>query len=223
MNTVSAAAPTATATPKGNAVSRQTIAQNFDTFLQLLTTQLRNQSPLDPLDTNQFTAQLVQFAEVEQTMRSNDTLEALLALQKAGQTSTAVSYLGSTIVAEGSQAPLIDGKAEWTLTSPKAAKATMTVRNQRGEIVHAVERDVAAGSQSFTWDGRGRDGAMMPAGTYSISIEARDPAGANVTVSTETQGVVDGVDLSANPPLLQVGERWIAIDKVRKLLRTGAT
>ena len=62
----------------GLANSRKTIADNFDTFLQLLTTQLKNQNPLDPLDTNQFTAQLVQFSGVEQQLKTNEFLEALL-------------------------------------------------------------------------------------------------------------------------------------------------
>src|SRR3954447_371597 len=84
--------------------SAATIAGNFDTFLQLLTTQLKNQNPLDPLDTNQFTQQLVQFAQVEQQMNMNTSLGTLISLEKATQTTAALSFLGSTVVVDGATA-----------------------------------------------------------------------------------------------------------------------
>src|SRR3982751_2675375 len=92
-------------------IDRTSIAQNFTTFLQLLTTQLRNQNPLDPLDTNQFTQQLVQFAQVEQQMNMNSSLTSLISLQKATQTSAALGFLGSTVVVDGDTAQLSGGKA----------------------------------------------------------------------------------------------------------------
>src|SRR3712207_3712267 len=101
---------------------RASIAQNFDAFLLLLTTQLKNQSPLDPLDTNQFTQQLVQFASVEQQLKSNDTLDALLTSARGSSASTAASFVGMQITADGNMAHLSNGKAEWALTSAKAAQ-----------------------------------------------------------------------------------------------------
>src|SRR6188474_2682957 len=70
-----------------------TLASNFTTFLTLLTTQLKNQNPLEPLDTNQFTSQLVQFAGVEQQLKVNDQLSALVALQQTAQNSTALEFV----------------------------------------------------------------------------------------------------------------------------------
>ena len=82
------------------------IASNFTMFLQLLTTQLKNQNPLDPLDTNQFTQQLVQFAQVEQQMKSNDLLSGLVLLEKSSEATAALAYVGSTVVVDGSTAQL---------------------------------------------------------------------------------------------------------------------
>src|SRR5438067_4450436 len=87
-------------------VNKQSIASNFTTFLQLLTTQLKNQNPLDPLDTNQFTQQLVEFAQVEQQMKANDQLSSLVSLEKSAVTSTALAYVGATVVVDGSTAQL---------------------------------------------------------------------------------------------------------------------
>src|SRR5471030_3217988 len=92
-------------------VDQQTIAGNFNSFLQLLTTQLKNQNPLDPLDTNQFTQQLVQFAQVEQTMKPNDSLSTLVAMEKAAQSTTALALVGATVVVDGSTTQLANNQA----------------------------------------------------------------------------------------------------------------
>src|SRR6478736_5474552 len=95
------------------------IASNFTTFLQLLTTQLKNQNPLDPLDTNQFTQQLVQFAQVEQQMKSNDQLGTLASLQQSAQATAALSYVGSTVVLDGSSTQMTNHAAAWNLNVSK--------------------------------------------------------------------------------------------------------
>src|SRR5687768_4730759 len=106
-----------------SAVDRKTIAGNFDSFLQLLTTQLKNQNPLDPLDTNQFTQQLVQFAQVEQQIKQNQQLETLISIEKAAQATTALAFVGSTVAVDGQTAALKNGKAAWTFNAPKPVTA----------------------------------------------------------------------------------------------------
>src|SRR5262252_5351614 len=101
-----------------------TIAGNFNTFLQLLTTQLKNQSPLDPLDTNQFTQQLVQFASVEQQINMNTQLTSLISLQQTAQTTSALGFVGQTVTVDGNTAQLTNGQASWTFSSTKPADAT---------------------------------------------------------------------------------------------------
>src|SRR4026208_2174381 len=101
--------PTGTGTPSApiaNATDQATLANNFNTFLQLLTTQLKNQNPLDPLDTNQFTHQLVQCAQVEQQMRQNDRLATLISIEKSAQATVALSYVGQTVVVDGATTKL---------------------------------------------------------------------------------------------------------------------
>ena len=112
MTTVSPISTTGTTSSAvSTALDKTEIASNFTTFLQLLTTQLKNQNPLDPLDTNQFTQQLVQFAQVEQQMKSNDQLSSLVSLEKSAQASTALAYVGATVVVDGSTAALSNGNA----------------------------------------------------------------------------------------------------------------
>src|SRR5436853_3303249 len=118
------------------AANKATLAGNFTTFLQLLTTQLKNQNPLDPMDSNQFTQQLVQFAQVEQQMNMNTQLTTLISMQKATQTTAAMSFLGSTATVDGSTAKLASGKAGWTFSSEKPASATITIQDDKGQTAY---------------------------------------------------------------------------------------
>ena len=113
------AANTNSSSPSKGIVDNNTLTSNFNTFLQLLTTQLKNQNPLDPLDTNQFTQQLVQFAQVEQQIKQNTQLETLISLEKSAQASTALAYVGSTVAIDGQTAALTNKHAAWTFNVPK--------------------------------------------------------------------------------------------------------
>jgi len=159
-------AATATAASSGGSiVSDPMIASNFTTFLQMLTTQLKNQDPTSPMDTNQFTQQLVQFAQVEQQMKSNSQLTSLVALQQADQATALLSYVGATVAVDGSSAALKNGSAGWNLAATKPATATVTISAASGQTVFKTTVPVNAGSQSFVWDGRGNDGKQWPDGT----------------------------------------------------------
>jgi flagellar basal-body rod modification protein FlgD len=215
----SSAAASLTASQSG---SKQTIAGNFDTFLQLLTTQLQNQNPMDPLDTNQFTAQLVQFSSVEQQLKTNDLLTTLVSANAANIVSASAGYLGAEITADGSVTALADGKATWALNAAKpAAKATFSVIDpSTGATVYSVTRSLDAGAGSFVWDGRSNDGSLLTAGSYQLKVDATDAAGQPVAVSTEISGKVDAVDLSGDTPLLKIGDISVSLDKVKTLRKS---
>jgi len=204
--------------------SNTTIANNFQTFLTLLTTQLQNQNPLDPLDTNQFTAQLVQFAGVEQQLRQNDQLATLVSLEKSAQSTQALGYVGYTVSVDGSKAPY-DGtnSAAWTLNAPNDTTAAITITNSAGQTVFSGNYPVTKGKANFTWDGKGNDGTQYPAGYYTINASGKDSAGNNVAIPSEVQGVVDSVDLPASPPLLSVGGQTYTTDQIKRVVRPGAS
>ena len=216
-----AAAVTPQTTSTTTATNKASIAQNFDSFLQLLTTQLKNQNPLEPLDTNQFTQQLVQFAQVEQQINMNQQLTTLVALQKASQTTAAMSFLGSTATVDGSTAKLTGGKATWTFSTDKPATGTVNITNSTGQLVYSGTFPLNAGQQNFVWDGRGNNGVQWPEGAYKMTITAKDAAGQAVAVSSQIQGVVDSVDLTQDPPVLIIGGQPYTLDKVRQVVRAG--
>src|SRR3954466_1535028 len=173
----------AASSSSAGSVDRSQIAGNFQQFLLLLTTQLKNQSPLDPLDTNQFTQQLVQFASVEQQLRSNENLKALLTSVKASATSNAASFIGMQVTADGATTRLTTGKAQWTLTPARAAaQAVITIRDKNGSVVATQTTPLAAGAQPFAWDGKTSTGTTAPDGDYTITVTGRDAAGQTVSI-----------------------------------------
>src|SRR6476620_9275793 len=123
-------------TASASGLDKDTIAGNFQTFLTLLTTQLKNQNPMDPLDTNQFTAQLVQFAQVEQQLKSNDQLSTLVSLQQTAQNTAALEFVGQTVGVAGATAPLSNGLATWNLNVPKPATGVISIASATGQNVY---------------------------------------------------------------------------------------
>src|SRR6185437_4592382 len=124
---IQAAAATPASAPSTSGGSSNGVlnfTQNFNTFLTLLTTQLQNQDPLSPMDTNTFTQQLVSFSEVEQQIDTNNNLQSLIQLQTTNESIAALPLVGQQIQYSGATAPLEDGQAQFTYSLPSAAAQT---------------------------------------------------------------------------------------------------
>jgi len=202
-----AAASTASAQQAEAQRDQQMLADDFDTFLQLLTTQLRNQDPLEPMDTNQFTQQLVQFSGVEQQIQTNSYLENLITSTEAQSVNAAVSYLGSTVTVAGVTTNLADGQASWELVAGAAAPdSTVTIYDANGSEMFSTKHAVDRGESTFTWDGKTNDGTDAPDGIYSIRVIGNTSDGQSVNVYSAISGKVTGVDFTGNEPVLQIGD-----------------
>ena len=215
---------TSASNPTGSvsgALDNTEIASNFTTFLQLLTTQLKNQDPLSPMDTNQFTQQLVEFAGVEQQMKTNDTLSTLVSLQQSAQTSQALSLVGATVVVNGSTGQLANGKATWALNATQPATATITITAPSGATVYTGTGPISAGSQTYTWNGVGTDGNTWPPGNYTLTATAVTASGQPATVTTQVEGQISSVDLSQTPPALTMGGQNYTINDIQRIIAPG--
>src|SRR6187397_2592996 len=220
-STAKADATSGKTTTTNSPIDEATLALNFTTFLTLLTTQLKNQNPLDPLDTNQFTQQLVQFAQVEQQMKSNDLLSGLVLLEKSAEATAALAYIGSTVVVDGSTAQLANGQAKWTLNVSKPSTATITIKDATtGQSVYTGTIGVNPGNQAFTWDGRGNDGRVWPNGSYTLTATALDSNKQSVAISTEVEAVVDSIDLTGSSPVLSINGQDYTLDKIKRIVRS---
>ncbi len=196
------------------------IASNLATFLQLLTTQLQNQDPLSPMDTNQFTQQLVEFAGVEQQMKTNDTLSTLVSLQQSAQTTQALQLVGATVVVNRSIAQLANNQATWSLSfaqpAPRQSRSPgQPVKPYSGPVT------VNSGSQNFVWNGQGNDGTIWPAGNYTLTAAGTSASGQTTAISTQVEGTVNSVDLTQTPPVLSVGGRNYTMTQIQPIVAPG--
>ena len=201
-----------------SATNRATIAANFDTFLLLLTTQLKNQNPLDPLDTNQFTQQLVEFAGVEQQLKTNDQLSSLITMEQTTSATQALGFVGKTAVVNGSTTALSSSQATWELNVPSTSTVTLSIANSAGQTVFTGNYSASAGNdQPFTWNGQGNDGTQWPDGQYKLTATAADANGNSVGVTTQIQGVVSSVDLTQSPPLLTIAGQTYTVNQIQRI------
>ncbi len=199
--------------------SGATLAGNFQTFLTMLTTQLQNQNPLDPLDTNQFTQQLVQFASVEQQLKTNDELASLVSLQQTTQATQALGFVGKTAVVNGKTASLSNSQAVWDLDVPANGNLTVTIANAQGQNVFTGNYTVSAGkNQPFVWNGKGADGTQWQDGQYTLTATATDSSGNSQAITTAVQGVVSSVDLTQTPPLLTIAGQTFTVNQIQRIL-----
>jgi flagellar basal-body rod modification protein FlgD len=214
------AGSSSTSTAAGtNALASQQIAGNFQSFLQLLTTQLQNQNPLDPLDTNQFTQQLVEFAGVQQQLNTNDSLATLVSLQKTAQSTQALGFVGKTAVVTGATAPMTNSTAAWELSVPAASTLNVTIANSTGQTVFTGSYNASAGNnQPFEWNGQGNDGTKYPDGNYTLTATAKDTGGNTVAITTAIEGVVNSVDLTQSPPLLSIGGQTYTVSQIQSIV-----
>ena len=183
------------------------LEEELNRFLNLLVTQLKNQDPLDPLDANEFTSQLVAFAGVEQQIFANANLEKLLKLEQTNQISALVDFIGTTIEASGRTVPLQDGQAEIGYTMPFGANtATITITNSAGLTVFQSDADTSSGKHVFTWNGRNNSGTLQPDGAYNVLVSGTDFQGNLLEISHSVFGRVIGVGIDNGVLALNLGD-----------------
>ncbi len=210
----SAVAATAPVTG-GQSKSALNVDKTFDQFLTLLTAQLRYQDPLSPMDSSQFTAQLVQFSIVEQAIRTNDQLETLIELQQNGAAATALGYIGHTVEVPGDLVALEDGRAEFAyVLDGNAGTTTIAVTDAAGQLVFAGNGETTAGKHRFVWDGTSNAGNPMPDGAYRVTVGSVDLIGVPMQPQTFVTGRVTGVEFDESGTMLELGTHKVPLDEV---------
>ncbi|MFQ5533712.1 MAG: flagellar hook assembly protein FlgD [Sphingomonadales bacterium] len=191
------------------------LAEDFDTFLVLLTTQLQEQDPLDPLDSNEFTQQLVQFTSVEQAIAANQNLESVIQLLSGDSMTRLVDFIGKDITAAGDQATLSNGKAVWQYSIDGAANRTdILVTDSSGRVVFKGPGETAAGTHSFVWNGRDNLGSPLPGGAYKISVSAQSNDGSTVATSASIKGRVTSIEMADGQQTLVVNGLKVPLGNV---------
>ena len=195
------------------------LAEDFSDFLTLLTVQLQNQDPLSPMDTTEFTNQLVAFTGVEQQINTNQKLDDLVALQLNNAMGSAIGYVGLDASYVSSEF-FSDGETPVTINyalDNVAVDATLRIENELGETVFETSAETSAGSNEFTWNGLDSFGNPVEPGTYSVRIDALDASDNAVGSSTVVEGRVRGVETQGGLIFLLIGERAVSLGNVLKV------
>ena len=182
---------------------------NYEMFLKLLTTQLKNQDPLSPLDNNQFTQQLTQMTGVQQQLLTNQLLTQLIGQGQADMGGGAVNLIGKLVTVDNNQAVVEAGKAQWTYELPTIASETkLSILDAAGRTVWSgVAASNAKGSHTLDWDGKDLSGRQVTdGGTYRLKIEAEDLNGGAMTATASVTGLASRLQVIDGQTLLTVGK-----------------
>ena len=213
-----------TSTPSKTDAAIDNLNDTYNNFLLLLTKQLQNQDPLNPMDTAQFTQQLVGFSQVEQQIASNKSLERLISLQSSTNAFNAVSFLGNEVAVASDRVSLKDGKAKFQYEiEHSAGQAVLSVYDSRGQIVLVQEANKGVGSYNVDWNGKDAFGNQLPDGEYRVAVSYADQSGKTYASKITSFGVVDSTEITDGEVKLFVGPVGFSIDKVLKVTKPATT
>jgi flagellar basal-body rod modification protein FlgD len=196
--------------------SKTTLADDFDDFLRLLTTQLQNQDPLNPMDSNEFTNQLVQFSQVEQQINTNQKLDSLVSLQLSSSVSAALGYVGldaSYVSNDLNFDGTTPGKITYSL-SEASKKTKMTITDSKGDLVYSKDIQGNSGRNEITWDGKDDFGKVMPEGTYNVRIDALSASDKPLKSTVVVEGRIRGIETQDGQIFLLVGDRAVPMANI---------
>ncbi len=200
--TTSSTTPASSAAASGTAASAQSdntqaltsLGSNLNDFLKLLMTQLQNQDPTQPLDTSQFTSQLVQFASVEQQVNANTNLTTLIQLQQGGEMLQAGSLVGKQVEAQSSTLALSNGSATLQLQPATSEPVTVSISSSSGVTLQTQQIQASPSGTSWTWNGTTNTGQSLPDGTYNVAVTDAN----GTAVPFGVAGTVSGVQKSGS-------------------------
>jgi flagellar basal-body rod modification protein FlgD len=193
------------------------LSDNFTSFLSLLMTQLQNQDPTSPLDSNQFTSELVQFTSVEQQINTNSDLTQLIQLTQASQIEQSAALIGKPVTVTSPQLSLQNGTAEINFNTATAEPVGIAVYNSAGAQVQTATLTSAAGANVWTWNGQSASGTTMPDGAYKVTVTALGVNGATSQVPFAVIGTATSIQNNSGTVQVQLGGLTLPFSAVQSV------
>jgi flagellar basal-body rod modification protein FlgD len=215
---------TASATANINAQSAS-LATNYNMFLNLLTTQLKNQDPLNPMDNNEFTQQLTQMTGVQQQLLTNQLLTQMIGQGQAQIGGAAVGLIGKQVTLQTADSPLVNGQASWNYNLPATAtNVSLNVLDSNGKVVAtATPADFSKGDHTFAWNGQDLNGHTASDGVYTLQVNAEDSNGATIAATENYSGVATGLATVGGQTMLTVGKIQAPVTSVTAVSQAAAS
>jgi flagellar basal-body rod modification protein FlgD len=206
-----------TATSTAATIKNPNATLNQSDFLKLLIAQLKNQDPLSPMDSTQFTSQMAQFSSLEQLTNINTNLAGLAQVTSAINNSEAMGMIGKTVVAAGNTIGVTNGTpSPITFNLPSPSQTTnISVVDSSGKIVGSFQAGpLGAGNQTVRWNGKDASGNAVPDGAYTYAVNAADAGGNTINATTYLSGVVQSVSIQNGASMLNVGNSQVSLSSV---------
>ena len=213
--TASSGTTSASTTTGNNAM--QSLSSNFSNFLTMLMTQLKNQDPSSPMDTNQFTTELVQFSSVEQQINTNTSLTQLIQLTQAGEVMQGRNMVGKQVTVQSDHVPLQNGKGTVTFTAPSAEPVAIAITNDSGQQITTAVLTASQGANTWTWNGLDASGNTVPDGSYKVVVEGANTDGTTTALPFTVTGTSTGVQSANNAVQLELGALTVPFSAVQNV------
>ncbi|MFL1464095.1 flagellar hook assembly protein FlgD [Roseococcus sp. DSY-14] len=199
---------------------RARLTANFDTFLTLLTTQLRNQDPTNAMDTEKMTQQLVSFAGVEQQLALNDNMERLISLQQGAQLVSAAPLMGRLLEVESDSLSLQGGTAALRLPAATAAarQAEVTIEDAQGRTLRRATVNLGSAPQDWSWDGRSGNGAQQRDGAYRFTVRGLGADGTETALAATVLGRATTLQRADGAVTLGLGGLNVDFSRLRSIV-----
>jgi len=192
-----------------------------DAFFKLMIAQMKNQDPTNPLKSHEMAAQLASFSSLEQMQNMNKTLEEMKNGQKPTENFQALNMIGKAVAGDSSQVirGVADKDHDFKFNLPlEASEVEVHVRNADGDVVRKYAlKGLKKGDNKLTWNGADDKGNKLPPGEYKFFAEAKGADGKKVSIKTDFNGTITGVNYTADGPVLMVGTQTIRMRDVKKI------
>jgi flagellar basal-body rod modification protein FlgD len=190
-----------------------------DEFLKLLTFQLQNQDPMNPMEQNKLTGELAQFSQLEQLSNLNKKFDEGNKTKAMEDKFYAASFVGKKIVTSGSTIQLKQsgdpGDVLFKLEGD-ASKVMVRILDEKNNVVGEIWKEgMSQGSHQLTWDGVALDGAPAVKGIYRAQVKAWDGVGNEIGTRTEATGIVQSVTFDEGEPVLTVNGQKVYLRDVQ--------
>jgi flagellar basal-body rod modification protein FlgD len=195
----------------------QSLGTNFTSFLSLLTTQLQNQDPTSPMDTNQFTQELVEFTGVQQSVTTNTNLSQLISLTQGSEVLQSSNIIGDSATVTSPQIALQSGTGTVTFTTAAAEPVQIAIVDSAGNPILDASVNATAGSNSWTWNGQNNQGSQVPDGAYGIALETGTNGSNAAPVTFSVVGTASGLTNTPSGMQLDIGALQVPMTSVQSL------
>ena len=206
---------TSTAASATGTNALQSLGSNFNQFLSLLTTQLQNQDPTSPVDSNQFTQELVEFTGVQQSVQTNSNLTQLISLQQGSEVLQSAQVVGHQATVTAGQVALQNGTGELTFNTAAPEPVQIAIANSAGQTVRDVSLTSQAGANTWVWDGRDNAGNKLADGAYGVAVETGSSTANASAVPFSVVGTATGLTNGAGGLQLQMGALSVGLASVQ--------